>query len=134
MINMSIRWRLIFLSTVSVFIMFGFAVNELLKSDKTVAHLEATRMRVEALQSFNAISGDAYQWIVLSNDIPEKGQLLEKLNTELDLLAENEKQLQRFDTNWSAEPQLIELKSALGNLVGVGSKQSDEERLLLTER
>jgi signal transduction histidine kinase/CheY-like chemotaxis protein len=131
---MSIRWRLIFLSTVSVFIMFGFAVNELLKSDKTVAHLEATRMRVEALQSFNAISGDAYQWIVLSNDIPEKGQLLEKLNTELDLLAEYEKQLQRFDTNWSAEPQLIELKSALGNLVGVGSKQSDEERLLLTER
>lgn len=134
MINMSIRWRLIFLSTVSVFIMFGFAVNELLKSDKTVAHLEATRMRVEALQSFNAISGDAYQWIVLSNDIPEKGQLLEKLNTELDLLAEDEKQLQRFDPNWSAEPQLIELKSALGNLVGVGSKQSDEERLLLTER
>lgn len=134
MINMSIRWRLIFLSTVSVFIMFGFAVNELLKNDKTVAHLEATRMRVEALQSFNAVSGDAYQWIVLSNDIPEKGQLLEKLNTELDLLAENEKQLQRFDTNWSAEPQLIELKSALGNLVGVGSKQSDEERLLLTER
>lgn len=134
MINMSIRWRLIFLSTVSVFIMFGFAVNELLKSDKTVAHLEATRMRVEALQSFNAISGDAYQWIVLSNDIPEKGQLLEKLNTELDQLAEYEKQLQRFDTNWSAEPQLIELKSALGNLVGVGSKQSDEERLLLTER
>ncbi|MCG9558760.1 hybrid sensor histidine kinase/response regulator [Vibrio kanaloae] len=120
--------------------MFGFAVNELLKSDKTVAHLEATRMRVEALQSFNAISGDAYQWIVLSNDIPEKGQLLEKLNTELDQLAEYEKQLQRFDTNWSAEPQLIELKSALGNLVGVGvgvgvgAKQSDEERLLLTER
>ncbi|NAZ93137.1 hybrid sensor histidine kinase/response regulator [Vibrio toranzoniae] len=114
--------------------MFGFAVNELLKSDKTVAHLEATRMRVEALQSFNAVSGDAYQWIVLSNDIPEKGQLLEKLNTELDKLAEYEKQLQRFDPNWSAEPQLIELKSALGNLVGVGSKQSDEERLLLTER
>ncbi|NAZ97743.1 hybrid sensor histidine kinase/response regulator [Vibrio toranzoniae] len=114
--------------------MFGFAVNELLKNDKTVAHLEATRMRVEALQSFNAISGDAYQWIVLSNDIPEKGQLLEKLNTELDQLAEYEKQLQRFDPNWSAEPQLIELKSALGNLVGVGSKQSDEERLLLTER
>ncbi|NAZ47456.1 response regulator [Vibrio toranzoniae] len=114
--------------------MFGFAVNELLKSDKTVAHLEATRMRVEALQSFNAISGDAYQWIVLSNDIPEKGQLLEKLNTGLDQLAEYEKQLQRFDTNWSAEPQLIELKSALGNLVGVGAKQSDEERLLLTER
>lgn len=134
MINMSIRWRLIFLSTVSVFIMFGFAVNELLKNDKTVAHLEVTRMRVEALQSFNAISGDAYQWIVLSNDIPEKGQLLEKLNTELDQLAEYEKQLQRFDTNWSAEPQLIELKSALGNLVGVGLKQSDEERLLLTER
>lgn len=134
MINMSIRWRLIFLSTVSVFIMFGFAVNELLKSDKTVAHLEATRMRVEALQSFNAVSGDAYQWIVLSNDIPEKGQLIEKLNTELDKLAEYEKQLQRFDPNWSAEPQLIELKSALGNLVGVGSKQSDEERLLLTER
>lgn len=134
MINMSIRWRLIFLSTVSVFIMFGFAVNELLKSDKTVAHLEATRMRVEALRSFNAISGDAYQWIVLSNETPEKGQLLDKLNTELDQLAEYEKQLQRFDTNWSAEPQLIELKSALGNLVGVGSKQSDEERLLLTER
>lgn len=140
MINMSIRWRLIFLSTVSVFIMFGFAVNELLKSDKTVAHLEATRMRVEALRSFNAISGDAYQWLVLSNETPEKGQLLDKLNTELDQLAEYEKQLQRFDTNWSAEPQLIELKSALGNLVGVGvgvgvgAKQSDEERLLLTER
>ncbi|UIJ43447.1 ATP-binding protein [Vibrio kanaloae] len=116
--------------------MFGFAVNELLKSDKTVAHLEATRMRVEALRSFNAISGDAYQWIVLSNETPEKGQLLDKLNTELDQLAEYEKQLQRFDTNWSAEPQLIELKSALGNLVGVGvgAKQSDEERLLLTER
>lgn len=134
MINMSIRWRLIFLSTVSVFIMFGFAVNELLKSDKTVAHLEATRMRVEALRSFNAISGDAYQWIVLSNETPEKGQLLDKLNTELDQLAEYEKQLQRFDTNWSAEPQLIELKSVLGNLVGVEAKQSDEERLLLTER
>ncbi|MFA0140373.1 hybrid sensor histidine kinase/response regulator [Vibrio kanaloae] len=114
--------------------MFGFAVNELLKSDKTVAHLEATRMRVEALRSFNAISGDAYQWIVLSNETPEKGQLLDKLNTELDQLAEYEKQLQRFDTNWSAEPQLIELKSVLGNLVGVEAKQSDEERLLLTER
>lgn len=108
---MSIRWRLIFLSTVSVFIMFGFTVNEVLKNDKKMNYLETTRIKVEALQSFNTISSNAYRWLVLSNDSPEKGQLLLKLQSELDRLTQYEIRLQQFDTNWSVEPQLVELKS-----------------------
>ena len=94
MINMSIRWRLIFLSTVSVFIMLGFTVNEVLKNDKKMSHLETTRIKVEALQSFNTVSSDAYRWLVLSNDSSEKGLLLLKLKTDLTRLAQYEKQLQ----------------------------------------
>ncbi|MEZ9982767.1 hypothetical protein AB4377_01525, partial [Vibrio sp. 10N.261.49.A3] len=61
MINLSIRWRLIFLSTVSVLIMFGFTVNEVFKNDEKMNHHETTRIKVEALQSFNTVSSDAYR-------------------------------------------------------------------------
>ncbi len=131
MINMSIRWRLIFLSTVSVFIMFGFTVNEVLKNDKKMNYLETTRIKVEALQSFNTISSNAYRWLVLSNDSPEKGQLLLKLQSELDRLTQYEIRLQQFDTNWSVEPQLVELKKVLMSLAQVTESTDNTQ---LTER
>ena len=131
MINMSIRWRLIFLSTVSVFIMFGFTVNEVLKNDKKMNHLEATRIKVEALQSFNAVSSGAYQWLVLSKDSPEKGPLFLKLQAEVDRLAHYEIQLQQFDNSWTVEPQLIELKSVLKKLARV-TTSTDSDASLIT--
>ncbi len=140
MINMSIRWRLIFLSTVSVLIMFGFTVNEVLKNEKKMNHLETTRIKVEALQSFNTISSDAYRWLVLSNDSSEKGLLLLKLKTDLTRLAQYEKQLQQFDSNWTVEPQLVELKSVLERLARVTSSinrdasQVTDNNTQLTER
>ncbi|CDT56787.1 conserved exported hypothetical protein [Vibrio coralliirubri] len=130
MINMSIRWRLIFLSTVSVLIMFGFTVNEVLKNDEKMNHLETTRIKVEALQSFNTVSSDAYRWLVLSNDSPEKGQLLLTLQSELDRLTQYGVRLQQFDSNWSIDPQLAELKKLLMTLASTSetrdSRQSTE--------
>ncbi|SBT12415.1 Signal transduction histidine-protein kinase BarA [Vibrio celticus] len=130
MINMSIRWRLIFLSTVSVLIMFGFTVNEVLKNDEKMNHLETTRIKVEALQSFNTVSSDAYRWLVLSNDSPEKGQLLLTLQSELDRLTQYGMRLQQFDSNWSIDPQLAELKKLLMTLASTSetrdSRQSTE--------
>ena len=127
---MSIRWRLIFLSTVSVFIMFGFTVNEVLKNDKKMNHLETTRIKVEALQSFNTVSSDAYRWLVLSNDSLEKGQLLLKLHTELDRLTQYEAQLQQLDSNWSVESQLVELKEVLANLASATSNINNSASLI----
>ncbi len=131
MINMSIRWRLIFLSTVSVLIMFGFTVNEVLKNDEKMNHLETTRIKVEALQSFNTVSSDAYRWLVLSNDSPEKGQLLLTLQSELDRLTQYGMRLQQFDSNWSIDPQLTELKKLLMSLAST-TETTDSRQL--TER
>ncbi len=116
MINMSIRWRLIFLSTVSVLIMFGVTVNGVLKNNEKMNHSETTRIKVEALQSFNTVSSDAYRWLVLSNDSPEKGQLLLTLQSELDRLTQYGIRLQQFRSNWSIDPQLVELKKLLMSL------------------
>ncbi|MFA0673288.1 hybrid sensor histidine kinase/response regulator, partial [Vibrio sp. 10N.222.51.A6] len=99
--------------------MFGFTVNEVLKNDKKMNHLEVTRIKVEALQSFNAVSSGAYQWLVLSKDSPEKGPLFLELQVEVDRLAHYEIQLQQFDNSWTVEPQLIELKSVLKKLARV---------------
>ncbi len=137
MINMSIRWRLIFLSTVSVFIMLGFTVNEVLKNDKKMSHLETTRIKVEALQSFNTISSDAYRWLVLSNDSPEKSQLLSRLQTELDRLSQFERRLQSLDITWTVEPQLLELKRVLVSLGGAVKSTGaipNNDNTQLTER
>lgn len=131
MINMSIRWRLIFLSTVSVLIMFGFTVNEVLKNDEKMNHLETTRIKVEALQFFNTVSSDAYRWLVLSNDSPEKGQLLLTLQSELDRLTQYGMRLQRFDSNWSIDPQLAELKKLL--MILASTPETTDSRKL-TER
>ncbi|CDU03555.1 conserved exported hypothetical protein [Vibrio coralliirubri] len=131
MINMSIRWRLIFLSTVSVLIMLGFTVNEVLKNDEKMNHLETTRIKVEALQFFNTVSSDAYRWLVLSNDSPEKGQLLLTLQSELDRLTQYGMRLQQFDSNWSIDPQLAELKKLLMSLASTTETTNSRQ---LTER
>ncbi|WP_210500691.1 ATP-binding protein [Vibrio crassostreae] len=120
--------------------MFGFTVNEVLKNEKKMNHLETTRIKVEALQSFNTISSDAYRWLVLSNDSSEKGLLLLKLKTDLTRLAQYEKQLQQFDSNWTVEPKLVELKSVLERLARVTSSikrdasQVTDNNTQLTER
>ncbi len=131
MINMSIRWRLIFLSTVSVLIMFGFTVNQVLKNDKKMNNLETTRIKVEALQSFNTISSDAYRWLVLSNDSPDKGQLLLTLQSELGRLNQYGIKLQQSDSHWSIESQLMELKTVLMSLASSPENAENEQ---LTER
>ncbi|MFS1430943.1 hybrid sensor histidine kinase/response regulator, partial [Vibrio splendidus] len=106
--------------------MFGFTVNEVLKNDKKMNHLETTRIKVEALQSFNTVSSDAYRWLVLSNDSPEKELLLLKLQADLARLAQYEKQLRQFDSNWTVEPQLVELKSVLAKLARVTSSMNSD--------
>ncbi|WP_286303317.1 hybrid sensor histidine kinase/response regulator [Vibrio apostichopi] len=111
--------------------MFGFTVNEVLKNDKKMNHLETTRIKVEALQSFNTISSNAYRWLVLSNDSPEKGQLLLTLQSELDRLTQYEIRLQQFDANWSVEPQLVELKNVL---ISLAQAPETTDNTLLTER
>ncbi|WP_050644055.1 ATP-binding protein [Vibrio coralliirubri] len=111
--------------------MFGFTVNEVLKNDEKMNHLETTRIKVEALQSFNTVSSDAYRWLVLSNDSPEKGQLLLTLQSELDRLTQYGMRLQQFDSNWSIEPQLAELKKLLMSLAST-TETTDSRQL--TER
>ncbi|MCY9863241.1 ATP-binding protein [Vibrio coralliirubri] len=111
--------------------MFGFTVNEVLKNDEKMNHLETTRIKVEALQSFNTVSSDAYRWLVLSNDSPEKGQLLLTLQSELDRLTQYGMRLQRFDSNWSIDPQLAELKKLLMNLANTPETTDSRQ---LTER
>ncbi|MFA0195854.1 ATP-binding protein [Vibrio artabrorum] len=98
--------------------MFGFTANEVLKNEKKMNHLETTRIKVAALQSFNAISNGAYRWLFLSNDSSEASPLLLTLQAELDRLTQYQRQLQQVDANWSVEPQMVELKSVLGSLAG----------------
>ncbi|TKF68906.1 response regulator [Vibrio sp. F13] len=111
--------------------MFGFTVNEVLKNDEKMNHLETTRIKVEALQFFNTVSSDAYRWLVLSNDSPEKGQLLLTLQSELDRLTQYGMRLQRFDSNWSIDPQLAELKKLL--MILASTPETTDSRKL-TER
>ncbi|MEZ9503163.1 ATP-binding protein [Vibrio sp. 10N.286.51.B11] len=111
--------------------MFGFTVNEVLKNDEKMNHLETTRIKVEALQSFNTVSSDAYRWLVLSNDSPEKGQLLLTLQSELDRLTQYGTRLQQFDSNWSIDPQLAELKKLLMTLASTSETRDSRQ---LTER
>ncbi|MCK8077761.1 ATP-binding protein [Vibrio sp. 1CM2L] len=111
--------------------MFGFTVNEVLKNDEKMNHLETTRIKVEALQSFNTVSSDAYRWLVLSNDSPEKGQLLLTLQSELDRLNQYGMRLQQFDRNWSIDPQLAELKKLLMSLASTPETTDSRQ---LTER
>ncbi|MCG9554543.1 ATP-binding protein [Vibrio sp. Isolate31] len=109
--------------------MFGFTVNQVNKNDTKMKNLETTRIKVEALQSFNTVSSDAYRWLVLSNDSLERGQLLLKLNGELDRLAQYEERLQQLD-NWSAESQLVELKEVLANLASATSNINNTATLI----
>ncbi|TKG03335.1 ATP-binding protein [Vibrio sp. F13] len=111
--------------------MFGFTVNEVLKNDEKMNHLETTRIKVEALQFFNTVSSDAYRWLVLSNDSPEKGQSLLTLQSELDRLTQYGMRLQRFDSNWSIDPQLAELKKLL--MILASTPETTDSRKL-TER
>ena len=119
MINMSIRWRLILLTTVSVIIMFGFTVNQVFKNDTKMNNLETTRVKVEALQSFNTVSSNAHRWLVLSNDSSEKGQLLLTLQSELDRLSQYGARLKQSDENLNIEPLLTELKNVIMSLTNV---------------
>lgn len=116
MINMSIRWRLILLTTVSVITMFGFTVNQVIKNDMKMKNLETTRIKVEALQSFNTVSSNAHRWLVLSNDSSEKGQLLLTLQSELDRLSQYGARLKQSDENLNIEPLLTELKNVVMSL------------------
>lgn len=116
MINISIRWRLILLTTVSVITMFGFTVNQVIKNDTKMKNLETTRIKVEALQSFNTVSSNAHRWLVLSNDSSEKGQLLLTLQSELDRLSQYGARLKQSDENLNIEPLLTELKNVVMSL------------------
>ncbi|MFM2661387.1 ATP-binding protein [Vibrio chagasii] len=111
--------------------MFGFTVNQVLKNDKKMNNLETTRIKVEALQSFNTISSDAYRWLVLSNDSPDKGQLLLTLQSELGRLNQYGIKLQQSDSHWSIESQLMELKTVLMSLASSPENAENEQ---LTER
>ncbi len=127
MINMSIRWRLIFLTTVSVIIMFGFTVNQVFKNHTKIKNLETTRIKVEALQSFNTVSSYAHRWLVLSNDSSEKGQLLLTLQSELDRLTQYGARLKQSDANLNIEPLLAEFKSVLMSLTSLTQGSGNQE-------
>ena len=116
MTNMSIRWLLILLTTMPVFTMFGFTVNQVIKNDTKMKNLETTRIKVEALQSFNTVSSNAHRWLVLSNDSSEKGQLLLTLQSELDRLSQYGARLKQSDENLNIEPPLTELKNVVMSL------------------
>ncbi|MFV8463245.1 ATP-binding protein [Vibrio campbellii] len=96
--------------------MFGFTVNQVIKNDTKMKNLETTRIKVEALQSFNTVSSNAHRWLVLSNDSSEKGQLLLTLQSELDRLSQYGARLKQSDENLNIEPLLTELKNVVMSL------------------
>ncbi|MCG9690575.1 ATP-binding protein [Vibrio sp. Isolate22] len=96
--------------------MFGFTVNQVIKNDTKMKNLETTRIKVEALQSFNTVSSNAHRWLVLSNDSSEKGQLLLTLQSELDRLSQYGARLKQSDENPNIEPLLTELKNVVMSL------------------
>ncbi|MBJ2146099.1 response regulator [Vibrio sp. IB15] len=99
--------------------MFGFTVNQVFKNDTKMNNLETTRVKVEALQSFNTVSSNAHRWLVLSNDSSEKGQLLLTLQSELDRLSQYGARLKQSDENLNIEPLLTELKNVIMSLTNV---------------
>ncbi len=127
---MSIRWRLIFLSTVSVFIMFGFTVAMKQRNDTTLNHLKTTRIKVEALQSsilFQVMPIDG--WFCLMTSWERSAAFKVAIRT--DRLTQYEIRLQQFDTNWSVGSQLVELKKVLMSLARATESTDNTQ---LTER
>ncbi|MEC7941969.1 MAG: ATP-binding protein [Pseudomonadota bacterium] len=109
--------------------MFGFTVNQVIKNDTKMKNLETTRVKVEALQSFNTVSSNAHRWLVLSNDSSEKGQLLLTLQSELDRLSQFGARLKQSDENLNIEPPLTELKNVVMSLTNA-TQDSGNQALL----
>ncbi|WP_215404137.1 hybrid sensor histidine kinase/response regulator [Vibrio gigantis] len=107
--------------------MFGFTVNQVFKNHTKIKNLETTRIKVEALQSFNTVSSYAHRWLVLSNDSSEKGQLLLTLQSELDRLTQYGARLKQSDANLNIEPLLAELKSVLMSLTSLTQGSGNQE-------
>ncbi|KAA8677912.1 hybrid sensor histidine kinase/response regulator [Vibrio gigantis] len=107
--------------------MFGFTVNQVFKNHTKIKNLETTRIKVEALQSFNTVSSYAHRWLVLSNDSSEKGQLLLTLQSELDRLTQYGARLKQSDANLNIEPLLAEFKSVLMSLTSLTQGSGNQE-------
>jgi signal transduction histidine kinase/CheY-like chemotaxis protein len=93
--------------------MLGFTINEALKNREQVTDLEATRVRVEALQAFSALSGDIYRLLRLPNSSPIRESAYTSANKEFDLILQYNKQLEGLSAQWDIANSLRDFNQVL---------------------
>ncbi|WP_434763846.1 ATP-binding protein [Vibrio fortis] len=93
--------------------MLGFTINEALKNREQVTNLEATRVRVEALQAFSALSGDIYRLLRLPNSSPIRESAYTSANKEFDLILQYNKQLEGLSAQWDIANSLRDFNQVL---------------------
>ena len=101
------------LSSISILFMLGFTINEALKNREQVTNLEATRVRVEALQAFSALSGDVYRLLRLPNSSPIRESAYTSANKEFDLILQYNKQLEGLSAQWDIANSLRDFNQVL---------------------
>lgn len=101
------------LSSISILFMLGFTINEALKNREQVTNLEATRVRVEALQAFSALSGDIYRLLRLPNSSPIRERAYNSANKEFDLILQYNKQLEGLSAQWDIADSLRDFNQVL---------------------
>ncbi len=101
------------LSSISILFMLGFTINEALKNREQVTNLEATRVRVEALQAFSALSGDIYRLLRLPNSSPIRESAYTSANKEFDLILQYNKQLEGLSAQWDIANSLRDFNQVL---------------------
>lgn len=127
MINISIRWRLILLSSISILFMLGFTINEALNNREQVTNLEATRVKIEALQSFSTLSGDIYRLLRLPNSSPIRKSAYASAAKQFGSILQYNKQLEGLSAQWDIVDELDDLDQILQEL----SNPSNERKPFL---
>lgn len=91
---------MILLSSISILFMLGFTINEALNNRKQVTNLEATRVKIEALQSFSALSGDIYRLLRLPNSSPIRKSAYASAAKQFGSILQYNKQLEGLSAQW----------------------------------
>ncbi|MFA0567958.1 ATP-binding protein [Vibrio gallaecicus] len=124
MINVSIRLRLIILSTISVLIIFGLTVNEFSKNKSKVDGYEITQIKTELLQLFGSLSNSSYHLLTSESGMAEREVLLDEINITLQEFDRKNKQLLSYQSQLELSSEIEELIDIVNEMSGASIQET----------
>ncbi|NOH98355.1 ATP-binding protein [Vibrio sp. 99-70-13A1] len=124
MINVSIRLRLIILSTISVLIIFGFTVNEFLNNKNKVDGYEVTQIKTELLQLFGVLSNSTYQLLTSDAGMVERDALINDINVTLQEFDRKNKILSVYRAQFDFSSEIEELSDIVNEMPGASIQET----------